>query len=86
MGKAPGEYEFFQADDVETKKDLSGLTTHEGDLLKILELARQTGHHIPPITIMGIEPESIKSEMGLSATLQARFTEYAQAAIRRCLA
>ena len=85
MGKAPGEYEFFKAEDVETKKDLSGLTTHEGDLLKILELARQTGHHIPPVTFMGIEPESVRNEMGLSETLQRRLPEYAEAAMRRCL-
>jgi hydrogenase maturation protease len=86
MGKAPGDYEFFQAADVETKKELSGLSTHEADLLKILELARRTAHHIPPITFMGIEPEAIKSELGLSATLQARLPEYVRAAVRRCLA
>jgi len=86
MGRKPGAYEFFKAEDVETKKELTGLTTHEGDLLKVLELARQMNYHIPPITFLGIEPQSLKNEMGLSETLQGRLREYADAAIRRCLA
>ena len=85
MGRQAGEYEFFQPQDVQTKKELAGISTHEGDLLKILEFARELKYHIPPITLMGIEPETIKSEMGLSATLQDRLPEYIQAAIRRCL-
>ncbi len=85
MGKKPGEHEFFKPEDVETKKELTGLTTHEGDLLKILEFARQLKYPIPPITFMGIEPEDIKNEMGLSATLQGRLSEYVQVAIQSCL-
>ena len=85
MGRQAGEYEFFRPEDVETKKELSGLSTHEGDLLKVLEFARELKYHIPPITFMGIEPETIKNEMGLSGALQSRLVEYAEAAIRRCL-
>ena len=85
MGRKPGEFEFFKPEDVETKKELTGLTTHEGDLLKVLEFARRLGYHIPPITFMGIEPEAIKSEMGISQALAKRLPEYAQAAVRRCL-
>jgi hydrogenase maturation protease len=85
MGKRPGEYEFFKPEVVATQKELTGLTTHEGDLLKVLEFARQMRYHIPSITLMGIEPETIKNEMGLSATLQARMSEYTQAAVRRCV-
>jgi hydrogenase maturation protease len=85
MGKKAGDYEFFRPEDVETKKELAGLSTHEGDLLKILELARMLKYPIPPITLMGIEPETIKAEMGLSPALRSRLDEYAQAAIRRCL-
>jgi hydrogenase maturation protease len=86
MGKKPGEQEFFKPEDVETKKELTGLTTHEGDLLKVLEFARQLKYPIPPITFMGIEPESVKNEMGLSEALQSQLSEYADAAIRRCMA
>jgi hydrogenase maturation protease len=86
MGEAPGAVRFFKADEVETKKELTGLTTHESDLLKILELARMTGHHIPPITFMGIEPASTENRMGLSAIIEQRLAEYVTKAIARCLA
>jgi len=86
MGRRPGDFEFFKPEDVETRKQLAGLSTHEGDLLKILEFAREMKRHIPPITLMGIEPETIKPEMGLSEALSKRLAEYAQAAIARCLA
>ncbi|HAM35088.1 MAG TPA: hypothetical protein DEB40_01650 [Elusimicrobia bacterium] len=86
MGKAPGEHAFFSPAQVETRKELSGLTTHEGDLLKILEFARQMNYHLPPITFMGIEPQSVDNAMGLSEALRLRLPEYVDAAIRRCLA
>jgi len=85
MGKRPGAYAFFKPEDVRTKKKLAGMTTHEGDLLKILEFARQMRYHIPPITFMGIEPQEFKNEIGLSEALARRLPEYARAAIRRCL-
>ncbi|MDD5628103.1 MAG: hydrogenase maturation protease [Elusimicrobia bacterium] len=85
IGRRPGEFEFFKPEDVESKKELSGLSTHEGDLLKTLEFARAMKRHIPPITLMGIQPEVIKNEMGLSPALTARLAEYAEAAVRRCL-
>ncbi|HAH06944.1 MAG TPA: hypothetical protein DCM05_10525 [Elusimicrobia bacterium] len=83
MGKKPGEFLFFAPGQVESRKELAGFSTHEGDLLKVLELARATGAHIPPILFMGIEPESLKNEMGLSKTLEDRIPEYAAAAIGR---
>jgi hydrogenase maturation protease len=81
MGKAPGEWACFSPDDVETRKTLDRLTTHEGDLLRIIELARQLGCPIPPITILGIEPERIEPGLELSGSLQARFDEYVAAAL-----
>jgi len=86
MGQASGDYAFFKPEEVETRKGVTGLTTHEGDLLKVLELAREMKHHIPAITFMGIEPKEVRHEIGLSETLRRRLSEYAEAAIRRCLA
>ena len=76
MGLEPGEYRFFSADDVVTHKSLDGISTHEGDLMKVLELASELGLEIPPITLLGIEPAEIAPEMGLSAALEQRFEEY----------
>lgn len=76
MGLEPGEYRFFSAEDVITRKTLDGISTHEGDLMKVLELARELGLVIPPITLLGIEPAEISPDMGLSAALGQRFEEY----------
>lgn len=81
MGLAAGEHRFFSADDVVTHKTLDGISTHEGDLMKVLELARELGLAIPPITLLGIEPAEIAPEMGLSPTLEQRFEEYVALAV-----
>jgi hydrogenase maturation protease len=83
MGMAPGETRFFTPRDVESQKQPGHLSTHEGDVLKVLELARAMQYPTPPIVIMGIEPESVRGEIGLSKTLQERLPAYAAAAIAR---
>ncbi|MGV8084062.1 MAG: hydrogenase maturation protease [Coriobacteriia bacterium] len=81
MGLAPGEWRFFSAADVETRKELSGLSSHEGDLMKVLAFAETLGRPLPPITVLGIEPEETGGGFGLSASLEARFREYVEAAV-----
>lgn len=81
MGREPGEFAFFTPAEVTTRKDLAGISTHEGDLLKVLELASSLGQTLPPITIMGIEPAEVREEVGMSPALQAGFREYVDAAV-----
>ncbi|MCK8114994.1 hydrogenase maturation protease [Anaerosoma tenue] len=80
MGLAPGEYRFFSPEDVISRKRLDGISTHEGDLLKVLDFAREINVTPPPITLLGIEPAGVVPEMGLSAELEQRFPEYLEAA------
>ncbi len=81
LGLAPGEYRIFSPDEVETQKQLGGLTTHEGDVLKVLDVAREAGYPIPRVAVMGIEPQDLEGEMTLSACLAERVPQYAAAAI-----
>lgn len=81
LGLAPGDFRFFSPDEVETQKELSGLTTHEGDALKVVELARGSGYPIPPLAVMGIEPCEMGDGMTLSERLEERLPAYAAAAI-----
>lgn len=81
LGLAPGEYRFFTPDEVETQKQVGGLTTHEGDVLKVLDMAREAGYPIPPVAVMGIEPRDMGSGTELSEPLAARVPAYAAAAI-----
>jgi len=81
----PGEFIWFTPDLVVSTKELTNITSHEGDIIKVLKLAMETGYHLPPIQIMGIQPEIIKSEFGLSKTLQANMDRYIQEAIVKVL-
>ena len=81
----PGEFIWFTPDLVVSTKELTNITSHEGDIIKVLKLALETGYHLPPIEIMGIQPESIKSEFGLSKTLQSNMERYIQEAIVKVL-
>jgi hydrogenase maturation protease len=79
----PGEYRFFSCSEVESQKELAGLSTHEGDPLRVLSLAAGAGYPIPPLAIMGIEPQDMASGIGLSERLAERVPAYAAAAIER---
>ncbi|MBT3296490.1 MAG: hydrogenase maturation protease [Verrucomicrobia bacterium] len=81
-GGAPGEFTVFTPDDVDTQKVTAGISTHEGDILKLIELAKQIDQHIPPIKILAIQPASMDVDQGLSPELEMRFEEYVQAALR----
>jgi len=67
LGLAPGDFRFFSPDEVETQKELSGLTTHEGDALKVVELARGAGYPIPPLPGQRLRepiPQDVQSPAG----------------------
>lgn len=76
LGLTPGEYRLFTPEDAESTKAMKRLTTHEGDVLKVLELARSLGQSMPPITILGIQPGDLNPGMELSPGLKKRFEEY----------
>lgn len=81
MGLTPGDFAFFTPEEVVTRKDLAGFSTHEGDLMRVLELAALVAGPLPPITILGIEPVDVRAEPGLSPQLEERFAEYVNAAV-----
>lgn len=81
LGLEPGEFRIFTPDEVETTKELAGFSTHEGDPLKVLELARSAGYAIPPFAVMGIEPRTVEHGAPLSEPVRERLPEYAVAAV-----
>ena len=81
MGLEPGDYRLFKPEDVESRKIMRGLTTHEGDILKVLELAASLGYPIPEITILGIQPGNLGPGLELSPALESRFEAYLSAAL-----
>jgi hydrogenase maturation protease len=83
VDREPGEFVVFSPDEVESEKELGGFTTHEGDVLKVLGMARQAGFPIPPLVIMGIQPYDLESGPELSECLAERVPAYARTAIER---
>lgn len=80
-GAEPGEFTIFSPDEVETQKVTGGMSTHEGDMLKLIELARQTDLFIPPIKILAIQPASMEVDQALSPELETRFQDYVVATL-----
>lgn len=81
MGLAPGEFRIFTPDEVATRKPVGSFSTHEADLMKVLEFAKAMGEAHAPITILGIQPGEIRAEPGLSSQLAGCFDEYVQTAV-----
>jgi len=83
MSVKPGEYRVFKPDDVDSVKLVGGISTHEGDILKLIEMGKRLECHIPDITILGIQPASMDMEMSLSSELQANLETYVNTAIEQ---
>jgi len=81
MGREPGAWAWFSPEDVESVKPEARASTHEDDVLRVVEMARQMGQALPPIRILGIEPERLGPGFELSEALQARLEEYAAACL-----
>ncbi len=82
VGKAPGEAVCFSPDEVDSQKIVGNISTHEGDILKLIELARQIDQHIPPIRIVAIQPKTMAMQDALSPELQSHFDAYVDTVIR----
>jgi hydrogenase maturation protease len=83
MNLKAGEFRFFKPENVISEKELAGFSTHEGDLIKVIELGKRTGHVIPEILFMGIEPSEIRNEFGVSGILEEKIGFYAETAIKK---
>ena len=53
-GAQPGDVTVFRPEDVVSHKIHGGISTHEGDILKLIDLAKQIDQPIPPIRILAI--------------------------------
>ncbi len=76
MGETPGTIKQFTPDQVNTVKQLTHLSLHEVDIIKVIDLARQLGECPEEIIFFGIEPETVNQQMELSDIITARLTQY----------
>lgn len=83
LGLAPGEYKVFSPNEVRSMKVVGRISSHEGDIVRAIHLASETGYTIPPVVMIGIEPKEVSQEMGLSPELSNRLPEYAKEAFEQ---
>jgi hydrogenase maturation protease len=76
MNTEPGTIKRFTPDQVKTVKELSHLSLHEVDILKVIELSKQLGECPEQIIFFGIEPETIEQRAGLSDLLTKKLDDY----------
>jgi len=78
MHTEPGVIRRFTPDEVAVRNILACLDTHEGNLLKILDLSRRLGELPEEVIIFGIEPADLAPGERLSPTLSERLESYRQ--------
>ena len=81
MGLAPGEYRLFSPAEATTRKPLPNLSTHDNDLLHLIDYGRAVGCPVPPIRILAIQPQTIALGAPLSPPLQHHFEDYLKLAL-----
>lgn len=82
VGLQPGEFMIFDINDATTQKQAGGISTHEGDIMKIVEMGKELGYKLPLIKVMAIQPEKLEMVMELSDVLKAKLPEYIEAAVK----
>lgn len=81
LGMEPGGMRIFKPEEVATEKRSSGITTHEGDILKVIAFGKELGMPAPPIEILGIQPGSMEQGMKLSPELKKKLPDYIETAL-----
>lgn len=76
MGDTPGTIRRFTCDQVQTVKRLAHFSLHEGDLLTLIEKAKELGQCPEEIVIFGIEPQLVDFGLCLTETLSSQMDHY----------
>ncbi|MFO8011587.1 MAG: hydrogenase maturation protease [Dehalococcoidia bacterium] len=81
MGRNPADMCRFSPEEVFSLKSLPGISLHEGDLLRSLEISRMLGECPEDVVILGIEPGGISFGEHISSPLENRIGEYVEAVL-----
>jgi len=66
----PGESKLFKSEDVCSKKSSINMSTHESDVLKIINLSKELGEIPAELFIFGVQPKDVSQGDNLSPELQ----------------
>ena len=76
MKEEPGKIKKFTPAQVKSVKQLTHLSLHEQDLLKIIEMSKKLGQCPKEIVIFGIQPKSVSFSGSLSKELEQKIDNY----------
>ncbi|MCF7973662.1 MAG: hydrogenase maturation protease [Phycisphaerae bacterium] len=76
MGESPGTIRRFTCDQVQTVKRLSHFSLHEGDLLTLIDKAKELGQCPADIVLFGIEPRVVDFGLCLTEALSSQMDHY----------
>jgi len=76
MEREPGTMVRFTPDDVTSRRESLSVSPHTGDLLAIVELAKNLGICPDEVVFFGIEPQALGYAEGLSPLLAERLPLY----------
>jgi hydrogenase maturation protease len=84
MGQEPGAVMVFSPDQIQTKtqRKCQPISTHEGDILNLINLGKMLQLPIPKIKIVAVEPEQIEIGDELSARLKSKMEEVIQQVVQ----
>jgi len=51
MGEEAGTFRLFTLNEVDSRKPIRGITTHEDDMIHVLRFARDNGYHLPEVVV-----------------------------------
>ena len=78
FGGAVAETRCFSPEDIKSIKQSPGLSSHECDLLKMIELSKKLAECPENILIFAIQPASMTPSMNLSSSLKMKLPEFAK--------
>ena len=70
LNGCPGESKLFKSEDVCSKKSSINISTHESDVLKIINLSKELGEIPNQLFIFGVQPKDTSQGASLSSELQ----------------
>lgn len=70
LNGCPGETKLFKSEDVCSKKSSINISTHESDVLKIINLSKELGEIPDELFIFGVQPKDTSQGDDLSPELQ----------------
>ena len=70
-GKAPGEVTVLNRSEVIASRARQATTAHEGNVGELLAVAQLVGELPEQVFLIGVEPERVRTELGLSAKVEA---------------